>query len=44
MRVSVATVTYKRAWALPYSLQSIARQKRLAEEIIIVLKPSGDRF
>lgn len=43
MKVSVAIVTYRRAWALPYSLSSIASQTRKPDEVIIVLKPSGDR-
>ena len=42
MKVSVAIVTYRRAWALPYSLSSIASQTRKPDEVIIVLKPSGD--
>ncbi len=40
--MSVAIVTYRRAWALPYSLSSIASQTRKPDEVIIVLKPSGD--
>jgi glycosyltransferase involved in cell wall biosynthesis len=35
-------VTYKRAWTLPYSLLSIANQTRKPDEVIVVLKPSGD--
>lgn len=42
MKVSVAIVTYRRAWALPYSLSSIASQTRRPDEVIIVLKPSRD--
>ena len=42
MKVTVAIVTYKRAWALPYSLGSIANQTRKPDEVVIVLKPSGD--
>ena len=42
MKVSVVIVTYKRAWALPYSLSSIASQTRKADEVIVVIKPSGD--
>jgi len=42
LKVSVAIVTYRRAWALPYSLSSIASQTRKPDEVIIVLKPSGD--
>jgi glycosyltransferase involved in cell wall biosynthesis len=42
VKVTVAIVTYKRAWALPYSLSSIANQTRKPDEVVIVLKPSGD--
>jgi hypothetical protein len=35
-------VTYRRAWALPHSLASIASQTRRPEDVVIVLKPSGD--
>ncbi|MFB6470595.1 MAG: glycosyltransferase family 2 protein [Vulcanisaeta sp. AZ3] len=42
MKVTVAIVTYKRAWALPYSLSSITEQVRQPDEVLIVLKPSGD--
>ena len=42
MKVTVAIVTYKRAWALPYSLASIADQTRKPDEVVIVLKPSGN--
>jgi glycosyltransferase involved in cell wall biosynthesis len=42
LKVSAAIVTYRRAWALPYSLSSIASQTRKPDEVIIVLKPSGD--
>jgi len=35
-------VTYRRAWALPHSLASIASQTRKPEDVVIVLKPSGD--
>jgi glycosyltransferase involved in cell wall biosynthesis len=42
VKVTVAIVTYKRAWALPYSLSSIAEQTRPPDEVVIVLKPSGD--
>jgi GT2 family glycosyltransferase len=41
VKVSVVIVTYKRAWALPYSLSSIASQTRKADEVIVVIKPSG---
>ena len=42
MKVTVAIVTYRRAWALPFSLASIANQTRRPDELIVVLKPSGD--
>ena len=42
MKVTVAMVTYRRAWALPHSLASIASQTRKPDEVVIVLKPSGD--
>jgi GT2 family glycosyltransferase len=42
LKVSVAIVTYRRAWALPYSLSGIASQIRKPDEVIIVLKPSRD--
>ncbi len=42
MKVTVAMVTYRRAWALPHSLASIANQTRKPDEVVIVLKPSGD--
>jgi len=35
-------VTYRRAWALPHSLASIVNQTRKPEDVVIVLKPSGD--
>ncbi len=43
LKVSVVIVTYKRAWALPHSLSSLVSQTRMPDEVIIVLKPSGDR-
>ncbi len=42
MKVTVAILTYRRAWALPHSLASIANQTRKPDEVVIVLKPSGD--
>ncbi len=42
MKVTVAMVTYRRAWALPYSLTSVDSQTRKPEEEVIALKPSGD--
>jgi glycosyltransferase involved in cell wall biosynthesis len=35
-------VTYRRVWALPHSLGGIASQTRKPDEVVIVLKPSGD--
>jgi glycosyltransferase involved in cell wall biosynthesis len=42
VKVTVAMVTYRRAWALSHSLASIASQTRKPDEVVIVLKPSGD--
>ena len=42
MKITIAIVTYRRAWALPYSLASLANQTRKPDEVLIVLKPSGD--
>jgi glycosyltransferase involved in cell wall biosynthesis len=42
LKVSVAIVTYRRAWALPYSLTSLVNQTRRSDEVVVVLKPSGD--
>ena len=35
-------MTYRRAWALPHSLASIVNQTKKPEDVVIVLKPSGD--
>jgi glycosyltransferase involved in cell wall biosynthesis len=40
--LSVVITTYRRAWALPYSLSSLVDQTSCPDEVIIVLKPSGD--
>jgi len=40
--VSVIITSFQRAWALKYSLRSLLDQTVPADEIIIVLKPSGD--
>jgi glycosyltransferase involved in cell wall biosynthesis len=40
VKVAVAMVTYRRA--LPYLLTSVASQTRKPDEVLIVLKPSGD--
>lgn len=42
MRVSVVVVTYRRGWSLSYSLGSLAAQSVKPDEVIVVLKPSGD--
>jgi len=42
VKITVAIVTHKRRWALPHSLLSLTRQSRRPDEVIIVLKPSGD--
>ena len=42
MRVSVVIVTYRRAWSLGYALESLVRQSRPPDEVVVVLKPSGD--
>jgi len=42
VKVTVAMVTYRRAWALPHSLASIVNQTKKPEEEVIALKPSGD--
>ncbi|MEM4557597.1 MAG: glycosyltransferase [Desulfurococcaceae archaeon] len=40
--MSVVVVTYRRGWSLPYSLGSLAAQSRTPDEVVVVLKPSGD--
>ena len=40
--ISVAVLTYRRAWSLPYCLDSLREQTRSPDEVVIVLKPSGD--
>ena len=42
MKVSVIVPTYKRAWSLPYLLDGLANQSVKPNEVIIILKPSGD--
>ncbi|MGC8542919.1 MAG: glycosyltransferase family 2 protein [Vulcanisaeta sp.] len=42
MSVSVVVPTYKRAWSLPYLLDGLVRQIAKPDEVIIVLKQSGD--
>jgi len=41
--ISVVITTFHRAWALPYSLQSLVKQNVSPNEVIIVLKPSNDK-
>ena len=43
MKISVVIVTHCRDWALRYSLESLAYQKRPPDEVLVVLKPCGDR-
>ncbi len=38
----MAMVTYRRAWALPHSLASIANQTRKPDEVLVVLRSFGD--
>lgn len=40
--MSVVITSFRRAWALSYSLSSLVDQNRCPDEVIIVLKPSGD--
>lgn len=40
--LSVIIVTYRRRWALPFSLNSLKNQTRPPDEVVVVLKPSGD--
>jgi len=42
VKVTVTMVTYRRAWALPHSLASIANQTRKPDEVLVVLRSSGD--
>ena len=42
MRISVIVPTYKRAWSLPYLLDGLINQSVKPDEVVIVLKPSGD--
>lgn len=44
MSVTVAILTYKRAWALQHSLFSIANQKMRPDEVLIILKKSPDDY
>lgn len=41
--VSVVITSFRRAWALQYSLHSLMKQTRMPDEVVIVLKPSGDK-
>ena len=42
MDVSAVMVTFRRAWSLPFALESLAAQSHRPDEVIVVLKPSGD--
>lgn len=42
MRASVVVTTYRRAWSIKYALESLVNQTRRPDEVIVVLKPSGD--
>ncbi|MDH7508602.1 MAG: glycosyltransferase family 2 protein [Methanomassiliicoccales archaeon] len=42
MKSSVIITSYNRSWALPHCLGSLATQSLLPDEVIVVLKPSGD--
>lgn len=43
MKTCVVVTTYRRAWALPYSIASLKDQSVLPSKVIFVLKPSGDK-
>jgi len=40
--ISVIIPTYKRDWALPYSLSSLKEQSHIPDEVVVVLQPSND--
>jgi len=42
VKVSVVIVTYRRAWALRHCLEGLAKQTLKPDEVVVVLKPSGD--
>ncbi|AFH42671.1 glycosyltransferase family 2 protein [Fervidicoccus fontis] len=42
METCVVITTYKRAWALPYSIASLKDQSIPPSKVVFVLKPSGD--
>ena len=42
MDVSVVIATFRRAWSLPLALESLTAQTRMPDEVVVVLKPSGD--
>ncbi len=42
LSVSIVITSFQRAWALQYSLQSLVNQTICPDEVVIVLKPSGD--
>lgn len=40
--LSVVVTTYRRRWALRFSFNSLKNQTRPPDEVVVVLKPSGD--
>ena len=40
--ISVIIPTYKRDWALPYSLGSLKEQSHVPDEVVVVLQPSNN--
>jgi glycosyltransferase involved in cell wall biosynthesis len=40
--ISLVVPTYKRAWALSFSLESLVKQSTPPDEVVVVLKPSND--
>lgn len=43
LRTCVTITTFKRAWALPYSISSLKEQSIHPDKVVFVLKPSGDK-
>ncbi|MEM0198334.1 MAG: glycosyltransferase, partial [Fervidicoccaceae archaeon] len=42
MKICVVIATYRRAWALPYSIGSLKQQTIPPDKVVFVVKPSGD--
>ena len=42
LKVDATIVSYRRAWALPYSLTSLVNQIRKPDEVVMALKLFGD--